>query len=113
MSSVLVPPEARSAAAASRMVLQQASIVGNMQARGLLEDAESRTFVEMGAGKGFLSLTLAGAAGGGGGMPSWGGMTRSFRAQGRLLAPWGQLRAVHLRLRAVLLLVLPGTMLQG
>lgn len=50
------------AAGGERMVMQQASIVGNMRVAGLLEQAEARTFVEMGAGKGYLSFALAGKA---------------------------------------------------
>ena len=33
---------------------QQASIVGNMQQRGLLQGAQAVTYVEYGAGKGYL-----------------------------------------------------------
>lgn len=57
--SVMVPPDV--AAGGDRMAQQQASIVANMQEAGLLSNAEERTYVEMGAGKGYLSYSLAGA----------------------------------------------------
>eukprot|EP00887_Chlorella_sp_A99_P005730 scaffold1.g5730.t1 len=56
--SVLAPAELL-APGSDRMAAQQASILGNMAAAGLLADAERRVFVEMGAGKGYLSLALA------------------------------------------------------
>jgi hypothetical protein len=38
---------------------QQASIFGNMQAAGLLDDAEATVYLELGAGKGYLGGLLA------------------------------------------------------
>ncbi len=43
---------------------QQASMVGNMQHAGLLANAAATTYVEFGAGKGYLSSMLADCCGG-------------------------------------------------
>jgi tRNA:m4X modification enzyme len=47
----------------SKHARQQASLVGNMAAAGLLEGAPRTAYVELGAGKGWLSAWLAGASG--------------------------------------------------
>lgn len=67
--SVLVPPAAepllRPESATDhrpfslKHAQQQASIIGNMQAAGLLQDAGQVTYVEYGAGKGYLSEMLS------------------------------------------------------
>ncbi|PRW32644.1 tRNA:m(4)X modification enzyme TRM13-like protein [Chlorella sorokiniana] len=67
--SLLVPPEAEpflvpESATCNRPfslkhAQQQASIVGNMKQQGLLEGAEQTTYIEYGAGKGYLCHMLA------------------------------------------------------
>jgi tRNA:m4X modification enzyme len=58
-SSPVDRPQDHSIPFSSKHGRQQASILGHMRRRGLVEDSADATFIELGAGKGYLALALA------------------------------------------------------